>query len=147
MTWSFYENSGTANLVGTQTTLLGPTALTDIPGCSLVLTPGVWIVSGVFHVRIWQLGTAYSKMLFSFQLADAANATILGQYQAGSIDAGAEQRSDGTHSFTTFVNTAVNYTVKLRGACSMAVGTNFGGGFRWDSGDGGPSTITAIKVG
>lgn len=149
MAFSFFDNAGSGVLSATQNGLLGQDPnLLDIPGATLTLTHGTWLVMAHFHARNWQLNTSYAKTHHTCQLTDSANNVINGLSYMLSIDTQNEQRSDGTLSMTTTIGVASGtYVVKMRGASAMVVGTNFSTGFRWDSGAGGPCTIRAVKVG
>lgn len=151
MAWTYYDNaSGATVLTATQSSILGDMggAFQDLPGCSLTLTQGTWLVSCHFFYRCWQTGTGYAKSRHGMGLTDSANNFINGLTYYADRDAWGEQRSDGFNTITTvIVVSSGNYVVKMRGASSMVSATNFASGFRWDSGVGGPSTMRAVRVG
>jgi len=151
MAFRFFDNDGTATiLAATQSAILTDMggSYQDIPGASITLSVGTWLVLATFHYRNWQTGTGYAKSLHTCAITDSSNNVLTVSNYNQHVDSGAEQRSDSFNTLFAVVNVSTGTTVvKLRGASQMIAGTNFASGFRWDSGGGGPSHIKAVRVG
>lgn len=127
----------------------------QLPGCVLTLTVGLWLVTGQFFSgRIWQTGTGYASAVLRSYLTGPSGASLTGSpitpypYCNQFVNVQNEQRASAAPVTlqTTVEVTSGTYNVELWGGCDMVVGTNFASGWRWDSGSENPSVIMALKL-
>lgn len=153
MPFSFYDNAASASaLTAAQSSLVGSGDFTivDIPGCSLSLTAGVWLVVANFNsARVWTSaasGQVDYQILYTIRdgadtLLDSAVRRVQWEIVSG------KQRSEYPYSMSTLLDLGTTTTIKMSGYTAPVVGANFASGFRIDSGSGQNSTIKAVRVG
>lgn len=119
----------------------------DIPGVSLNLTPGTWIIAAQGIPRIWQSGTAYCSGVAHMRVVDSGVTTQYGPIVQNSSNVQAEQAAPLSLGVSFHMTITAPTTIKLQGAFQIITGgPNFASGWRWDSGYGTPATMYAVKV-
>ena len=145
-----WENFDPQVLSATQSSLISSANDTevDIPGCSLSLSSGRWLVVGNFgSARFWvndASGTVGGNILYAIRNDSSYYDRHLAR-QSWTIVGGA-QRNEFPYSMSTIIDLGTTTTVKLSGYCNLTSGTNFASGFRIDSGAGFNSTIRAVRL-
>lgn len=157
-----YGSYGTgAVLIARQNSIVGITgggSNVNLPGCVLTLTPGLWLVTGHFTSgRIWQSGTGYASTVLRGYLTGPSGTALAGSphgplsppypmFNAFCNCQNEQRASLSPVTLTTTVELTANMNVELWGGADMVVGSNFAGGWRWDSGTEQPCSLEARKL-
>lgn len=151
MPFTFFDNdasSSTATAV--QSAILGSNTavVQDIPGCSLTLVPGMWLVVANFaSARFWLSSAGYNGGYYYFAIRRADNVTLEARYGDIYWTTPSPARVEVGDTLTALIAVPSTTTYKMSGYTAVAYGTNFASGFRSDSGTGLSCEFSAVKVG